>query len=83
MITAICCVVRLCLTRFKDKVSYVVHIVDIYLLSRSFTLHANVNILIAYNTVHHLLLHIIVEESCRDTVVSKLKSYLLKLEIKP
>ena len=45
MITAICCVVRLCLTRFKNKVSYVVHIVDIYLLSRSFTLHANVNIL--------------------------------------
>ena len=45
MITAICCVARLCLTRFKDKVSYVVHIVDIYLLSRSFTLHASVNIL--------------------------------------
>ena len=88
MITAICCVVRLCLTRFKDKVSYVVHIVDIYFLSRSFTLHANVTILkfkfhLHTNTLHHLLLHIIVEESCRDTVVCKLKSYLLKLEIKP
>ena len=68
MITAICCVVRLCLTRFKDKVSYVFHIVDIYLLSRSFTLHANVNILkfkfrLHTNyTLHYLLLHIIVQD---------------------
>ena len=62
MITAICCVVRLCLTRFKDKVSYVFHIVDISLLSRSFTLDASVNILkvlLSYNTLHHLLLHIL------------------------
>ena len=51
--TAICSVVRPSLqsmasarlTRFKDKVSYVVHIVNISLLSRSFTLRASVNIL--------------------------------------
>ena len=42
MIAAICCVVRPRLTRFEDKVSYVAQIVDISLLSRSFTLHASV-----------------------------------------
>ena len=42
MISAICCVLRPRLTRFQDKVTYVAQIVDISLLSRSFTLHASV-----------------------------------------
>ena len=81
MIPAICCVVRLRLTRFKDKVSYVVHIVDISLLSRSFTLHASVNILkFKFTFIQYIAPS--VATYCRDKAVCKLKSYLLKLEMK-
>ena len=55
MIAAICCVVRPCLTRFMDKVSYIAQIVDISLLSRCFTLHASV---LKYSEIQVLLSYI-------------------------
>ena len=64
MITAICCVVRLRLTRFKDKVSYVAHIVDISVFKQKFYItcwrkYFEIQVLLSYNTLHHLLLHIV------------------------
>ena len=45
MISNLLCCTTIRFTRFKDKVNSVVHILNISLLSRSFILHASVNIL--------------------------------------